>query len=93
MNKIFATTAFALTFAAGAVSAQTPADTNDATCAEFLAMDQLSQESMLSELVAASEGGSLQETTIADVQLVCTGNDMTPVVEALETSSDESMEG
>lgn len=89
MNKIFATTAFALTFAAGAASAQTATDMTDTTCAEFLAMEQLDQEAMLSELVAASDGGSLQETTIADVQIVCTGNDMTPVAEALETSSDD----
>ncbi|WP_019956518.1 hypothetical protein [Yoonia vestfoldensis] len=89
MNKIFATTAFALTFVAGVVSAQTMTDMNETTCAEFLAMEQLDQESMLSELVAASEGGSLQETTISDVEIVCTGNDMTPVVEVLETSSDD----
>ena len=89
MNKIFATTAFALTFAAGAASAQAIMETPDTTCAEFLAMEQLDQETMLSELVAASDGGSLQETTVSDVQIVCTGNDMTPVVEALETSSDD----
>lgn len=89
MNKIFATTAFALTFAAGAVSAQTITGADEVTCAEFLAMPQLDQETMLSELVALSDGGDLQETTIADVQIICTGNDMTPVVEALATSSDD----
>jgi hypothetical protein len=96
MNKIFATTALALTFAASTASAQTLTETltddNDTTCAEFLAMNKLDQESMLSELVAASEGGSLGDTTVADVKIVCTGNDMMPVYEVLETSSDESME-
>ncbi|WP_322891814.1 MULTISPECIES: hypothetical protein [unclassified Yoonia] len=93
MNKIFATTAFALTLAAGAVSAQTITGADEVTCAEYLAMPQLEQETMLSELVALSDGGSLQETTIADVQLLCTGNDAAPVVEVLDTSNRASSEG
>ena len=88
MTKIFATTALALTFAAGAGAAQTLSNADEITCAQFLAMPQLEQDTMLSEVVALSDGGSLQETTIADVQILCTGNDMMPVVEALETSSD-----
>ncbi|MBR2574569.1 MAG: hypothetical protein IKE14_09600 [Loktanella sp.] len=88
MTKIFATTALALTFAAGAGAAQTLSNADEITCAQFLAMPQLEQDTTLSEVVALSDGGSLQETTIADVQILCTGNDMMPVVEALETSSD-----
>ena len=85
MKKIFATTAFALSLAAGAVSAQTLTDADEVTCSEFLAMEQLEQETMLSEIVALSDGGSLEETTLADVEIVCTGNDDLPVVEALDT--------
>ncbi len=88
MTKIFATTALALTFAAGAGMAQTLSNADEITCAQFLAMPLLEQETMLSEIVALSDGGSLQETTTADVEILCTGNDMMPVVEALETSSD-----
>ncbi|MFN3664200.1 hypothetical protein [Yoonia sp.] len=85
MKKIFATTAFALTFAAGAVSAQTLTGADEVTCSEFLAMEQIEQETMLSEIIALSDGGSLAETTLADVEIVCTGNDDLPVVEALDT--------
>ena len=84
MKKIFATTAFALTLAASAVSAQTLTGADEVTCAEFFAMDLTEQEAMVGEIVALSDGGSA-ETTVADVTIVCTGNDDMTVVDALDT--------
>ena len=86
MKNIFATTAFALTIAAaGSVSAQTLSGVEEVTCAEFLAMELIDQETMLGEVIAESDGGSRANTTLADIELVCTGNDDTPVVDALDT--------
>ena len=84
MKKIFATTAFALTLAAGAVSAQSLNGADEATCAEFLAMETLEQEEMLSRIIAASDGGSQSETTLADIELICVGNDDVAVADVLE---------
>ncbi|MBQ2260589.1 MAG: hypothetical protein II336_04405 [Loktanella sp.] len=87
MNKIFATTAFALTIAAGAASAQTDTLTgaNEVTCAEFLAMDVADQELMLTEIVTLSDGGSAADTDLGAVAIACTGNDDVPVVDALDS--------
>ncbi|MBR2656600.1 hypothetical protein [Yoonia sp.] len=85
MKKIFATTAFALTFAAGAASAQTLTGADEVTCSEFLAMEVIEQEAMLSEIIALSDGGSLAETTLADVEIVCVGNDDIALTEVLDS--------
>ncbi len=85
MKKIFATTAFALTFAAGAASAQTLTGADEVTCSEFLAMEVIDQEAMLSEIIALSDGGSLAETTLADVEIVCVGNEDIALVEVLDS--------
>ncbi|WP_322895450.1 MULTISPECIES: hypothetical protein [unclassified Yoonia] len=89
MNKIFATTALALSVFAGATAAtaqtlesQTGAD--EVTCAEFQAMELIDQETMLGEIVALSEGRSIDNTDPATVDVLCTGNDEMTLVEVLE---------
>lgn len=85
MKKILATTAFALTFAAGAVSAQsTLSGIEDVTCAQFFAMDLADQQAMLNEVIGESDGGS-SETTLGDLAIVCNGNDDVAIIDALDT--------
>jgi hypothetical protein len=84
MKKIFATTAAALTLAAASVSAQSINGADEVTCAEFLAMETLQQEEMLPRVIASSDGGSQNETTLADIELICVGNDDVAVADVLE---------
>lgn len=89
MKKIFATTAFALSVFVGATSAsaQSLSGAEDVTCAEFLGMELIDQETMLGEFVALSDNRSIDDTEVGDVQVLCNGNDEMTVVEVLENEA------